>query len=418
MRSRGAVLEIQIIDVERDVISNIARVSTLMDEIARQSDRIAKFEAVGLSALVAEALVYPANNLTHLAIDGRGSEKLPLIFGGQLPRLRHLSLSNPSGWSLRGFPNVTKAIISGDNRRISNQCLANFLDGANNLEKLHMSRLRGSRADSQHAARPPIFLPSLRKLRVAFCGSSGILSQLNLPASVRASIVSDYEPNNRHMLQYLPAAVTFMPLHGAQILIVALNPTDSGSYLITHRSGRSSCFLEVYDEHRRVDQGWVLLTVNAITEFKPFHLIESLILSVEQCSIPWRKWFPWLVRVVNVDVCSVDIEELVLELSRVHPDRDGPVCPSLQYLSLERKGCGPALDSSVLRSCLLARSQVRHPVTWLRVRDRDWTAVDQLDLGWRALITSQGKSLCIADGLDAERHVRHTQKRSTASQPP
>jgi len=409
-RSQRTLLRVQIIDIQRDVISNFARVSTLMDEIARQSDRIAKFEAVGLSELIAEALVYPANDLTHLTINERGPGELPLIFGGQLSRLRQLTLSNPSGWSLRALPSVTKVIVHGGDRGIGVGPLMNFLDGATNLEQLSLSSLRGSRVDRRHAARPPTALPSLRELRIAFCDASRILNHLDLPLSARVSILSGYESNNRHMLQYLPTATSFQSLlHDTQALTVSLDATGNGSHLITHRGGQSSCFVQVCDEHKQIDQKWVLRTIDTIIEFKPFHLIGSLILSVEQCSVPWRRWLPRLVRIVSMDVCSVDVEEVVHELSRIHPDRDGPVCPSLRHLSLKRMGCGPASDSSVLKLCLLARSQVYHPITWLRVRTRDWTAVDRMDLGWKALITSQGRPLHInTDNLNAEHHAPYT----------
>ena len=402
-RSQRATLRVQIVDVQRDIVLNVDRVSTLMDEIARQSDRIAKFEAVGLSPLVAEALVYPAKNLTHLTINGCGSEELPLVFSSQLPRLRRLALSNPSGWSLRAFPTVTKVIIYGNDQRVSTRSLADFLDGASSLEQLSLSRLRGSKTDRQHTTQPLIVLPSLRELRVAFCDSLRILGRFGLPSSARAFIISGCETNNRHILQCLPTKATFQPfLHDIQSLVVNLTATGNGSHLITHRGGQSSCFLQVHDGLRRLDQGWVPLTVDAITKFKPFHTIESLTLTVERCSVPWRKWFPKLVQIVTMDICSVDVEELVHELSRVHPNKDGPLCPSLRYLSLERKGCGSALDSSVLKTCLLARSQARHPITCLRIRPRDWTAVDQTDLGWKALIMSQGRLPCVADAPNTE----------------
>lgn len=405
-RSQRATLRVQIIDVQRDIISNIDRVSTLMDEIARQSDRIAKFEAVGLSPLVADALVYPAKNLTHLTINGCGSEELPLVFSGQLPRLRWLALSNPSGWSLRAFPTVTRVIVYGNDQRVSTKSLADFLDGASSLVQLSLSRLRGSRTDRQHTARPPIVLPSLCELRVAFCDSLRILGHFDLPPSARVSILSGGETNNRHMLQCLPAEAAFQPLlQDTQSLAVNLTSTGNGSHLITHRGGRSTCLLQVYDEYRRLDKGWVPSTVDAITEFKPFHTIESLVLTVEQYPVPWRKWFPNLVRIVTMDIYSVNVEELVHELGRVHPSGDGPLCPSLRYLSLKRKGCGPALDSSALKSCLLARSQARHPATCLRIRLRDWTAVDQTDLGWKALIASQGRLLYVAEAPDTEYRV-------------
>ena len=399
-RSRGAMLRVQIIDVQRDVY--IAQVSSLMDRIAQQSDRIVKFEAVGLSTLVSEALAYPANNLAHLTINGRGSEKLPLIFGGQLPRLGKLTLSNPSGWRLRLLPSVTEVSTCGCENGINVNSLMDFLDGANHLEKLSLSRPRGSRIDRRNASRPPVPLPSLRELRFALCDPR-ILGHLCLPPSTQITVLAGYEPNNHHMFQYLPAADSFQPLHGTQSLTVALDTLES--HLITHRNGRSSCFLQIYDEHRRLDHRWILRSVDAITEFKPFHLIESLIFSVEQCSVPWRKWFLQLDRLVSMDVCSVDVEELVYELSRTHPGQDGPLCPSLRHLSLERKGCGPALESSALMSCLLARSQAHHPITSLRIRDRDWTTINQTDLGWKVLTTSRGRFLYLTNTLNTEHHA-------------
>jgi hypothetical protein len=407
-RSQGAVLRVQIIDIRRDVLPNIVQVSNLMDEIARQSDRIANFEAVGLSVLVAEALVYPANNLTQMTINGCGSEEIPLVFGGRLPRLRQLTLSNPSRWYLRALPSVAEVTISGCERDISINSLTDFLDGASNLEKLSLSRLGGLRTDRRNAPRPPIPLPLLRELKLAFCDPR-ILAHLCLPPSTQATVLTGYEPNNRHMIHYLPTADNFRSLlHDTGSLTVVLNAAGDESHLVAYRDGRASCFLQIYDENKRLDHGWITRSVDAIAEFKPFHLIESLTLSIEQCSVPWKKWFPQLERLVSMDVCSTDVEKLVRELSRTHPDQDGPLCPSLRCLSLERKGCGPALNSSVLRSCLLARSQARHPIAWLRIRGRDWTAVDRRDLGWKALIASQGRPLYIAGAFKTERLLPHT----------
>ena len=394
-RSQRAMIWVQIIDLQRDVFLGVAEIPSLMDEIAQQSHRIERFEAIGLSVTLAGALVYPANNLTHLTIDGHSSEKLPLIFGGQMPRLLRLSLSNPIGWSLRAFPSVTKAAIHGGGWGVSSRVLTDFLDGACSLEKLSLSGLRGLRTDHRHAAHPPIALPSLRRLKVAHCDSSSILNHLDPPPLAQISILSGNQPNDRHMLQHLPASISFRRLlHGSKSLSISLTATGDGSYLISYQNGRPSCFLQVNNEYKQLDQEWVSLTVNAITEFRPFHAIQSLTISIEQSSVPWRKWFPNLVQVVSMDICSIDIEEVMHELNRVYPNQDGPRCPSLRNISLERKGCGPALDSTVLKSCLLARSQAGHPIRWLRIRTWDWREIDRTDLGWKALIASQGMLLC------------------------
>jgi hypothetical protein len=123
-------------------------------------------------------------------------------------------------------------------------------------------------------------------------------------------------------------AASFQPLlHSTQSLVVTLNTMSNGSHLITHRNGQPPCFLQVHDERRQLDQEWVPLTVSKITEFKLFHVIKLLVLSVEQCLVPWKKWFPQLVQIASVDICSVNIEEVVHELGRIHPVTISPFWP-------------------------------------------------------------------------------------------
>ena len=391
-RSRGAMITVQIFDI-RSPISYNKEACDLIDGIAQQSDRIAKFEAVGLSPSIAEGLVYPARNLVHLAINGHGAEELPLIFDGRMPRLKRLTLSNPTGWRLRAFQDVIRVDLVGSGTRIRLSSLTDFLCGATNLEQLFLSRIWDSKSERRKMSLMPIALPSLLQLRISHCNAPRILECLELSPSTRVSILADYDPNNLHILHYLQSEGNFRHrLYDTRSLSVVLHPTNDDFHLVTRQSDdEPACFLQVYDDRERLDERWVLRSVDAITRFKPFFHIKKLTISVESCSVPWRQWLPRLDHLVSADVCSADVAGLVLALSRVHPRHGGPVCPSLRYFSIERKGCGPASDSSILKLCLLARSQAGHPISWLKFRSWDWTLIDQTDLGWKVLIRSQGR---------------------------
>ena len=203
-RSRNAMIAVQIFDI-KNVISYVTEVSDLVGNIVQQSDRIVKFEAVGLSQTIAKAFTFPACNLTRLIIHGRGAKEVPLIFGGRMPRLKRITLSNPSGWYLRMFPNVTGVELFSTWSRIRLSSLMDFLDGATNLEQLSLSGYCGFRSEPRTAPREPVALPSLRDLRFSLCKAPRILDHLDLPPSTRVSILAGYDPNDPHVLNRLPS---------------------------------------------------------------------------------------------------------------------------------------------------------------------------------------------------------------------
>lgn len=389
-RSRVAMIAVQIFDI-KDAVSYVAEVSDLVGSIVQQSNRIARFEAVGLSQSIAKALAFPACNLTRLTIHGRGAEEIPLIFDGRMPRLKRITLSNPSGWYLRMFPDITRVELFGTSSHLRLSSLMDFLDGATSLEQLSLSGYCGFKSERRKVPRGPVALPSLRELRLSLSEAPRILDYLDLPSSTHVSILAGYNPNGPHVLNHLPSAGRFHRLlYDTRTLSLTLHPTSDEFHLVTRPcNNEPTCFLQVYDDRKRLDERWVLRSVDAIAEFKPFFRINTLNLSIERCAVPWRQWLPQLDHLVSADIYSTDVGELALALSRTHPRRGGAICPSLRYLSVKQRGCGPALDSSVLKLCLLTRSQAGHPISWLRFRTWDWTPINQTDLGWKVLIRSQ-----------------------------
>ena len=392
-RSRDATLKVQIIDIQnRATITHPTLVANLMDEISQRSHRIVEFEAVGFSELISEALIYRADNLDRLTITGRSSEKLPVIFRGQMLRLKRLTLSNPTGWKLRLFQDVTKVTIFcyGGDLRVGS--LIDFLDGARNLQSLSLSRFRDCNTDSRMVVRQPVTLPSLRELNLSFCDTSRILAHLDLPSSAHISILAGPELESQDILQHLPSSPSFWQfLSDTKSLTLSLNAADDEFYMSTCHREKPSCFLRVYDDRKRLDKNWVLRSINAASQFKPFFNIDSLTVSAGNCQIPWGTWLPKLDWLTSLEVRSVDLEELVLALHPTKVDFGHVPCPALRYLSIKGSAVETAFDSSALRSCLLARATAGFPVFRLRVRSKDWKGTIQPDPRWKELVLSQGE---------------------------
>jgi len=389
-RSQGAALNIQIFDIENH--GNTAHsvlVAGLMEEIAQQSNRIVEFEAVGFSELISEALVHQADILDRLTITGRASEELPIVFGGRIPKLKRLTLSNPTGWKLHLFQAVTKVTLfcSGSNLRMSS--LIDFLDGAQNLQVLSLSRYRGH---DRRIVRRSVTLPSLRELYLSFCDTSQIIGCLDLPSSAHISILSGPELGSQHIFQYLPDTPGFLNfISDSGSLTITLNAADNQLCLSTWHRDKPSCFLRVYDDRKRLDDDWIPRSIDAASRFKPLFNIESLTVSTRDHTLPWGAWLSNLNRLVRLDVRSVDLEDLVFALRPAQAGRGRVPCQSLRYLSIKGYAPGAIFEFSTLRSCLLARATAGFPMFRLRLRTKEWVDAMRGDQRWKDLILSQGE---------------------------
>ena len=392
-RSCGATFKVQIIDIQNHgSIAYTALVASLVDEIAEQSHRIIEFEAVGLSELVSDAFAYRADSLDRLTITGHSSGKLPVIFNGQIPRLKRLTLSNPAGWTLRLFQDVTKVTLFCDGSDLRVSSLVGFLDGARNLEVLSLSRYRDYTTHDRGVVQQSIALPSLRELNLSFCDTSRILGYLDLPPSAHVSILTGPEHEGLHIFQCLPNAPSFWRfLSDTKSLTLNLNPTDNEFYLSTYHHGKSSCFLRLYDDRKRLGGDWTFRSINVASQFKRFFQLDSLTVSVEIYPVPWREWLQKLDRLVGLEVHSVNPEEAVIALRPTQAGCHRVLCPSLRYLTIEDNRSGATLDPSVLMLCLLARAVAGHPVFRLRVRSDNWKDAAQADPDWEELVISQGE---------------------------
>ena len=399
--SGSAVLKVQVIDGgDQTTIIYSAEAVNLIEEIAQQSHRIIEFEAVGLSELISEALIYKADIIRRLSITGNPFEKIPLVFGGQLPRLERLALSNPTGWRLSLFHGVTKVTLHLRECDLHINILLEFLEGACNLQDLSLSRYR-DHDTIRTVDRQPVTLPSLRELNLSFCDTSRILSYLHVPSTARILILKGKEEKGRHIFQCLPNAPGFWRfLSTTDSLTLRLNSTSNEFHLATFHGYIPLCFLQIYEIRRWVDEGWILRSIYSASRFEQFFHLRSLTVSVDGHPIPWEVWISKLNGLAELDARSTNPEQLALAL---RPIRGRVSCPSLRYLTVEGIATQKLPDISTLRSSLLARAAEGHPVFRLRFRGRDWKYIARVDPCWEGLVRSQGGLRCVLNDFVTQR---------------
>lgn len=156
------------------------------DTIFKQSHRIRTLRIANNSyidsiqfPLLREAIV-PSPYLESLEIhSNRGAmDTLPRLFGGQLPRLKYLSLKSYNKWPSGMFHNLSSVRLE-ESHLIDATDFLDFLDGNPELEDLYMS-LSGLRDDASIGARISN-LPRLSRLTLDECDSPRILSRVRIP---------------------------------------------------------------------------------------------------------------------------------------------------------------------------------------------------------------------------------------------
>ena len=105
--------------------------------------------------------------------------------------------------------------------------------------------------------------------------------------------------------------------------------------------------------------------------------------------MPWKAWLSRLDNLVNLNVYSINVWNLVLSL---RPTKICIPCPSLDKLTIEGIAATTPPDFSALMSSLSARAVEGHSVSRLRFRGEDWRNVDRVDSCWERLVQSQGGS--------------------------
>ena len=188
VRSKGAPITVRMI--ERPLVDN-AHMQRCIDLISDHGPRIRELNLlVQPSTLSAFTLQVPNLEILHVTSSGIDRldphrEVLPIMFRGQLPRLKHLDLGYFTSWPAGTFNNLTSITLwdpEEENEKMKMHVFLELLDGSPMLESLEMMQHGPISNDDVPPSRTSV-LSRLSSLRLRDCHSSLILSHLDLPPS-------------------------------------------------------------------------------------------------------------------------------------------------------------------------------------------------------------------------------------------
>lgn len=391
-RSRRAPLALMIWNADRSttpaVVEDPAMIH-ILNELGQNVGRITNLVAINPPEVVMGALAQPATSLVRLNIQTVESCAFASLFGGVMPKLRHLSISNPVGWRIQLFQNLnTVHLTATPLRRWRLSSLLDCIYASVSIEELHFTCFEDFEPETIAESRRTVSLPSLHILRFTFCDSALMLSHLKIPPSTALSIYGHFG-RSENILTCLPESGHFpRMLKGAQYLTVVfdvereifevdlLGPKGHGVHLLLGAVPRQGEF----------DRKWVLRSMTAVTHFAPVSGVKWLTVVVDEYRMPWKTWLSRFGRISTLEVRCPDPAELLGVLVAPKGNTGQILCPALRALSVER-GKRPTADSRLLRECLETRASAGTAISSLNLNELDWTAIPPTELdAWEELI--------------------------------
>ena len=357
-----------------------------LDELGRNSHRVTSLIALNPPDVVLEALNQPATRLIHLNIQVTRSKEIPQVFGGIMPNLEHLSISNPEGWKIQPFQNLhTVQIVAYSWRRWRLKTLLDCLDAGVPIKELHLTRFENFEFESAIKPRRTVSLPSLNILRLTFCNSALILNHLEIPPSTALSIYG-YCAQSDDIFTGLPESLGFLGTLRTSQLLTAVFDVEKQIFEVEVQGTDSlDLLLGVVPRQGEFDRKWILRSMNAVTRFAPFTGVKWLTVVIDEDKMPWKSWLSRFTQLSTLEVRCPDPGELLNALTASDRDTGRVLCPSLRSLSIERNK-RPTMDASLLRECLETRASTGSPLSTLNLNDLDWSVIPDAELyAWEEL---------------------------------
>ena len=387
-RSRGASLTLA---VWNEAISDAAVDSAaedLLGLLAQGTNRITAALVVNPPDIVIRALKHPAGNISYLSVQMAESRAVPALFGGMMPNLETLYISNPSGWKIAQFRQLHTVHISATSWRPWRlSALLDCLDGTVVLGELHLACFEDFEPEPGAETERTVAISALLVLRLTYCDSGLILSHLEIPRSTALSIYS-YCRQSEEIFACFPKSPRFFGmLEKVQLLTVVLDVEKQVFEVETMGPEDVHILLGAVPRQGRFERKWVLRSMTAVARFTPVSGVKWLTVVVDEYRMPWKVWLSKFAQLSTLEIRCPDPEELLSALVVSHSNAGGVICPSLRSLSLERSR-RPTVDSSQLRECLTTRAAAGHALSQLNLNDLDWSVVAASELeAWERLIS-------------------------------
>ena len=388
-RSRRAPLALMIWNADRlttpAVVENPA-MTNMLNELGRNVARITDLVAINPPGVVMGVLTQPATSLVRLNIQTVESGVFASLFGGVMPKLEHLSISNPIGWKIQLFQNLnTVHLTATPLRRWRLSSLLDCIYAPVAIKELHLTCFEDFEPETVAESRRTVSLSSLHILRFTFCDSALMLSHMEIPPSTALSIYGHFG-HSENILTCLPESGHFPGvLKGSKYLTVVFDVEreifevdilgPKGIQLLLGAVPRQGVF----------DRKWVLRSMIAVTHFAPVSGVKWLTVVVDEYRMPWKAWLSRFGQISTLEVRCPDPAELLGVL--IAPKSTGQIlCPALRALSVERIK-RPTADSRLLRECLETRASAGTAISSLNLNEMDWTAIPPAEIdAWEELI--------------------------------
>ena len=387
-RSRGASLTLAIWNEEASgaAIENPI-MEDLLDGLAQDVNRITALVAANPPDAVVRVLKHPAVNLNHLSVQMPNSEETPFLFGGTMPNLEVLCISNPFGWKIAQFQHLhTAHIIASSWRTWRLSTLLDCLDGTVVLGELHLACFQDFESEPAAETERTVTISSLRVLRLTHCNSALILDHLEIPRSTALLIYSFCQDSEDIFTGFPESPRLLGVLEKTQLLTVILDVEKQVFEVEIMGSDDVHILLGAVPRLEKFERKWVLRSMAAVTRFTPTSGVRWLTMVIDEHRMPWKVWLSKFAQLSTLEVRCPDPEELLNVLVTSNCNTGEVICPSLRSLSLERSR-RPTVDSSLLKGFLKTRASTGNAISQLNINDLDWSVVTASELeAWEELI--------------------------------
>ena len=365
--------------VENSVVTN------MIDQLGQSVDRITDLVAINPPEAVVGMLTQPATRLVRLDIQSANTAVLPSLFGGVMPKLEHLSISNPIGWKIQLFQNLSTLHLSAS--PLIRWRFGGFLDciASVSIKELHLTHFERFKPETIAESRRAVSLPSLHILRLMFCDSALILNHLDIPPDTALSIYGHYG-HSEDILTCLPESPRFLrALKTAQFLTVVFD-VERQIFEVDILGEGINLLLGAVSRQEDFDRKWVLRSMAAVTRFTPIAGINWLTVAVDECRMPWKVWLSKFDLISTLEVRCPDPAEILGVLAAPKGNAKPILCPALRSLSVEHSK-RPTASLSLLRECLETRASAGSAISNLNLDSLDWTVIPYTELeAWEELV--------------------------------
>ena len=387
-RSRGASLTLMTWNPDTPDPSGTVcsqEMNNLLDRLGQNSHRVTALVAINPPDVVIEALSRPAPRLIRLNIQVAQSKEIPQVFGGVMPNLEYLSISNPKGWKIQPFQNIhTVHIVAHSWKLWHLGTLLDFLEAHVPIEELHLTCLEHFESEPATESRRTVSLSSLNVLRLTFCNSALILSHLEISPSTALSIYG-YCGRSEDILTGLPESLGPLRIPKTSQLTAIFDVQKQVFEIEVLWTDGLDLLLGVVPRQGQFDRKWVLRSMNAVTRFTPLASAKWLTVVIDEDRMPWKSWLSKFAGLFTLEVRCPDPGELLNALTASSGSTGKVLCPSLRSLSIERNK-RPTMDTSLLRRCLETRASAGSVLATLNLNDLDWSAISDTELdAWEEL---------------------------------